>query len=124
MRAAGLITRRRIRMKMLALIEAKTIKRSRAHLGGSGKIAALFRLERLETPLGLWFAAGFEHDLDLARFRRPDPEVCASRNDHLGSDRETALYLFVAHDHEFAYRPRAGCRCQRKVRFHALRGRE
>ena len=75
MRAVWLKSRRRIGMKMLGLVYAKTVERSGPSISRARKITAIFALQRVKRPLRIFFCAFFQHNTDILSFRRPDAEM-------------------------------------------------
>src|SRR5476649_2772792 len=97
MRSARLMARRRIQMKMLALIEPEAIARASRAVGLARKIAVAFCCQRLKNPLRPWVHIHFDHDIDASPLWRPDTEVGPARRDHFGADRGPALEGVMVH---------------------------
>ncbi len=70
-----LISRRRVGMKMLSFVYAKTIERAGTDISDSRKVSAVFPVERLKRPLRILICAFFQDKIEILRFRRPETEV-------------------------------------------------
>ena len=98
MRSTGLITRRRIGMEILVLIQSEAVARARAGFGCTGKVAIRFRLQRLKGSRRTRIGIFLENQIDSARLGRPDTKMGPARRDNFGANRIAPVVVHVECD--------------------------
>lgn len=84
-------------MKMLALIETKTVETTGPYARASGKIAARFRFEVVETSCRSRLGIIFEDEIDALCLWRPDTKLRFVRRNEFSANRQAALRYKLPH---------------------------
>ena len=82
----GLKTRCGIGIKMLAIIDPKSVATTGTYWDRAGKIPGVLRREGMKCPRNIFRRTFFEDDVDALRFRRPNPEMGFVRSNQFGAD--------------------------------------
>src|SRR5262245_9133235 len=97
MRAFGLITRSRVGVELIPLIQTKAVKSAVAHRSDhAGEITLAFRRQFECSVIRAAFGPTLDHDCDRATARRPNAKICSSLRQNICPDMKWAR-AFIRH---------------------------
>jgi len=86
MRPTRLIARCGIWVKMLGVVQAKSVKCASAAFNRAGKISTLFAHQRVKFATRVAGRTFFQNEIELHCFRRPNPKMCLATADYFRAD--------------------------------------